>query len=241
MLSRRVSVYSLLLSASCSLAAAQAVLGCSVRAVRYSRQLAHEPCAQAVMGKKRRAFDDDADESEEDEISRHAEAAWLARRRAQQPAPPARRLPSRLEVPGTGRRARASRRRRSARSRRRRPPKPQSRKPSRSGARARASAPPPPPRASARPRPSRPRRRRREGDGARRHQEQKAAGGRVQRQSEKHGEVAAGARRTARTPAAVREAGGRSYPRAIEQARAGQMMQGTREATSVFIVCQSGP
>ena len=42
------------------------------------------------MGKKRRAFDD-ADESEEDEISRHAEAAWLARRRAQQPpaaAPP---------------------------------------------------------------------------------------------------------------------------------------------------------
>ena len=26
------------------------------------------------MGKKRRAFDDDADESEEDEISRHAEA-----------------------------------------------------------------------------------------------------------------------------------------------------------------------
>ena len=40
------------------------------------------------MGKKRRAFDDD-DESEEDEISRHAEAAWLARRRAQQPAPPA--------------------------------------------------------------------------------------------------------------------------------------------------------
>ena len=35
-----------------------------------------------TMGKKRRAFDDDADESEEDEISRHAEAAWLARRRA---------------------------------------------------------------------------------------------------------------------------------------------------------------
>ena len=82
----------------CSVAAA--------RAVRHSRQLTHEHCtasravryqafraralrrAQAVMGKKRRAFDDDADESEEDEISRHAEAAWLARRRAQQPAPP---------------------------------------------------------------------------------------------------------------------------------------------------------
>ena len=37
-------------------------------------------CTAAVMGKKRRAFDDEADESEEDEISRHAEAAWLARR-----------------------------------------------------------------------------------------------------------------------------------------------------------------
>ena len=91
-LSRRVSVYSLLLSASCSLAAAQAVLSCSARAVRYSRQLAHEPCTAPhcdTMGKKRRAFDDDADESEEDEISRHAEAAWLARRRAQQPPAPA--------------------------------------------------------------------------------------------------------------------------------------------------------
>ena len=107
-LSRRVSVYSLLLSASCSLAAAQAVLGCSfpsgallqaarARALhcvwkrcvtRHFRARALRR-AQAVMGKKRRAFDDEADESEEDEISRHAEAAWLARRRAQQPPAPA--------------------------------------------------------------------------------------------------------------------------------------------------------
>ena len=87
-LSRRVSVYSLLLSASCSLAAAQAVLGCSFPSGALL-QAARAGALRSVMGKKRRAFDDDADESEEDEISRHAEAAWLARRRAQQPPAPA--------------------------------------------------------------------------------------------------------------------------------------------------------
>ena len=44
-LSRRVSVYSLLLSASCSLAAAQAVLCCSVSSgALLQAALAQEPC-----------------------------------------------------------------------------------------------------------------------------------------------------------------------------------------------------
>ena len=181
----------------CSLAAS--------RAVRYSKQLAQEHCtafravryqafraralrhAQAVMGKKRRAFDD-ADESEEDEISRHAEAAWLARRRAQQPAPP----PPAAEPPrGPGHRTQGKGK----------PPKKKRKKP----------APPPPTEAEeAQPKRSKSARKRAAAAAARERKakavkaekkakrkerwrqegikNKKAAGGRVHRQTEKHGE-----------------------------------------------------
>ena len=140
------------------------------------------------MGKKRRAFDD-ADESEEDEISRHAEAAWLARRRAQQPAPPA----EAAEPPrGPGHRTQGKGK----------PPKKKRKKP----------APPPPPEAAEPEQPKRSKSARKRAAAAaarerkakavkaekkakrkeRWRQEgiknKKAAGGRVQRQSEKHGE-----------------------------------------------------
>ena len=180
----------------CSLAAS--------RAVRYSKQLAQEHCtafravryqafraralrhAQAVMGKKRRAFDD-ADESEEDEISRHAEAAWLARRRAQQPAPP----PPAAEPPrGPGHRTQGKGK----------PPKKKRKKPEPP---AETTEPEPPKRSkSARKRAAAAAARERKAKAVKAEKKakrkerwrqegiknKKAAGGRVQRQSEKHGE-----------------------------------------------------